>query len=377
MTTLARILLLIMLWAMETYGQSNLEFSGQVSAYGNYSPESELDMSFGARYIPELEYKIPLDSLHALTFMASVNVFGSTDFSPFYKSTWQGDFDPYRIWARYTGERYEIRLGLQKMDFGSATLLRPLQWFNQIDPRDPLGLTNGVYGALGRYYFPNNANIWVWGLYGNEKPRGYDAVGTYKKDPEFGGRFQYPVPKGELAISYHHRTADATNILDEPSLEKIPEDRIGLDGKWDVTVGLWFETSYIHKHKDLGSLTNQTLLTLGTDYTFGIGNGLNVVLEHLITSFNRQTLQFSNNTNITAMSFSYPLGLSDNLSMFPYYDWEGNNFSFFFNFMHQFKKLTGYVMAYYNPDSQTVVQENELVSVAPGPGFRLMLVYNH
>ncbi|MCG2459494.1 hypothetical protein K8352_01890 [Flavobacteriaceae bacterium F89] len=377
MTTLARILLILLLWAMETYGQSNLEFSGQASAFGNYSPDSELNMSLGARYIPQLEYKIPLDSLHALTFMVSVNIYGSTSFSPFYKNTVEGDFDPYRIWARYSGERYEIRLGLQKMDFGSATLLRPLQWFNQIDPRDPLGLTNGVYGALGRYYFPNNANIWIWGLYGNEKPRGYDAVGTYKKDVEVGGRFQYPVPKGELAISYHHRTADATNILNEPSLENIPEDRIGLDGKWDVTVGLWFETSYIHKHVDLGSLTNQTLITLGTDYTFGIGNGLNVVLEHMITSFNRESVKFSNNTNITAINISYPMGLSDNLSMLPYYDWEGNNFSFFLNYQHQFKKLTGYVMAYYNPDSQTVVQENELVNVAAGPGFRLMLVYNH
>src|SRR5690606_12317995 len=103
---LARKLLLILLWAMETYGQGNLEFSGQASAFGNYSPDSELDMSFGARYIPQLEYKIPLDSLHALTFMASVNIYGSTSFSPFYKSTWQGDFDPYRIWARYSGKQY-------------------------------------------------------------------------------------------------------------------------------------------------------------------------------------------------------------------------------------------------------------------------------
>ena len=28
-----------------------------------------------------------------------------------------------------------------------------------IDPRDPLQLTNGVWGLLGRYYFMNNANL--------------------------------------------------------------------------------------------------------------------------------------------------------------------------------------------------------------------------
>ena len=56
----------------------------------------------------------------------------------------------------------ENRLGLQKIDFGSALLIRPLQWFNQIDPRDPLRLTNGVYGILFRQYFNDNSNIWLW-----------------------------------------------------------------------------------------------------------------------------------------------------------------------------------------------------------------------
>merc|ERR1712127_1137306 len=103
--------------------------------------------------------------------------------------------------------QFELRVGLQKIDFGSASLLRPIQWFNQIDPRDPLQLTNGVYGVLGRYYFLNNANIWLWTLYGNEKTRGFDALETNKKVPEFGGRIQYPTKKGEIALSYHHRSA--------------------------------------------------------------------------------------------------------------------------------------------------------------------------
>ena len=36
--------------------------------------------------------------------------------------------------------------------------------------------TNGVNALLGRYYFNNNANIWLWGLYGNEDPRGFDIT---------------------------------------------------------------------------------------------------------------------------------------------------------------------------------------------------------
>ena len=110
-------------------------------------------------------------------------------------------------------------------------LLRPIQWFNQIDPRDPLQLTNGVYAALGRYYFLNNANIWLWVLYGNEKTRGFDVLESNWKIPEIGTRIQYPIPKGEIALSYHYRTANSINQSFLNPYEKIPEHRIGIDGK--------------------------------------------------------------------------------------------------------------------------------------------------
>lgn len=378
MITLAKIVIALLLVSLQAFGQDRLEFDGQFSAFGNYSPDNELDMFVGARYIPELDYAIPLDSSKTLDFQISANIFGTDSFSPFYKNTTNGDIDPYRIWARYKGKQFEIRLGLQKIDFGVATLLRPLQWFNQVDPRDPLGLTNGVYGALGRYYFLNNANIWVWGLYGNEKTRGFDAVQTYKNNPEFGGRVQYPVPKGELGLSFHHRTADSEGIFGVPSFEKIPENRIALDGKWDVEVGLWFEASYIHKTKDVGILTDQTLLNFGMDYTFGIGNGLNVVGEHLVIAYDEDAFQFAINTQLTALNMTYPVGLFNNLSTVLYQDWTTDSFTFFMNFEHQFKNLTGYVMAYYNPETQQGVQQNDLVNNSfAGPGFRLMLVYNH
>ena len=288
-----------------------------------------------------------------------------------------GNVQPYRLWTRYTGQQFEIRAGLQKIDFGSATLLRPLQWFNQIDPRDPLQLTNGVYGLLGRYYFLNNANIWLWSLYGNEETRGFDAVPTYSDVPEFGGRVQYPTPNGEIALSYHHRTANSEGVAGIPSFERIPENRFGLDGKWDVTIGVWLEASYVHKSKDVDDLTNQALLTLGADYTFGIGNGLNVVVEHLAGSFDREPFELANTSHISALSLSYPLGLWDNLTVFTYHNWPTDDTTFFLNYEHQFKKFIGYAMAFYNPATQTGIQQNELVNNFAGPGLRLMLVYNH
>lgn len=366
-----------LLISAHTRAQKNLEFEGQLSGFGNYSPDNKNNILIGARYIPQLDFTLPVDSVNKFDFEASANLYGSVSIFPFDSSAYDGNIRPYRLWARFTGRQYEIRFGLQKIDFGSATLLRPLQWFNQIDPRDPLKLTNGVYSALGRYYFLNNANIWLWLLYGNEKTRGFDAVQTNKTKPEYGGRIQYPVPRGEIAASYHHRTASTNNLLQVPSFDQIPEDRFALDGKWDVKIGLWFEATHVMKHKDIGILTNQSMLNVGTDYTFAIGNGLYVIAEHLFLANDHKAFEFRNTYNISATTLSYPLGISDNLSCILFYNWQAENISVFVNFQHQFRKITGYLMVYYNPESQQGIQENELLNTASGPGIRCMLVYNH
>lgn len=373
------IFLLILGWSSFVAAQQKVEFQGQLSMIGSYSPDNQLEGFLGGRYIPELSYLIPMDSMQTrfFDFEASANISGSTSFSLYDTANSDGHISPYRIWARYNAKQFELRVGLQKIDFGSATLLRPIQWFNQIDPRDPLQLTNGVYGVLGRYYFLNNANIWLWTLYGNEKTRGFDAVETNKKIPEFGGRFQYPTKRGEVAFSYHHRTANSTNLKFIPQIEKIPEHRFGLDGKWDLKVGLWFETAFIYKTKDLGFLTHQALFNLGTDYTFGIGNGVNVVLEHLMIALDDSFLGIENTSNITATSINYPLGFFDDISGVILYDWTAENFTVNINYHHQFEKFSAYLMAYYNPSTQSGIQQNDLVTQFSGPGVRVMVVYNH
>ena len=370
------LLILILLFGANLKGQQP-EFSGQASAIANFSPDATFAGLLGARYIPALNYSIQTDSSKTLDFEASANVSGSVFFDAD-SSISNGKISPYRLWARYSGKQFELRAGLQKIDFGSATILRPLQWFNQIDPRDPLQLTNGVYGLLGRYYFLNNANIWVWGLYGNEKTRGLDAVETNGKHPEFGGRVQLPVPKGELGFSYHRRTADATNIFRLPGYDEIPENRFALDGKWDVKAGLWFEASYIRKHEYVNLLTHQSLLNIGTDYTFGIGNGLNVIVEHLFFSYDETAFALDNTANITAATMGYPLGFYDNLRGVFYYNWESEGYAVFLNYAHQFKKITAYVFAFYNSGAgQEGIRQNEFVNNFSGPGIQVMAVYNH
>lgn len=359
------------------YSQSNFEFKGQLSAIGNYSPQNTMSLLLGTRYIPQINYKISLDSVRKIDFEASAFLSGSTFSHPFDSTHFASSVQPYRLWARYSSKQFELRIGLQKIDFGSATLLRPIQWFNQIDPRDPLKLTNGVYGVLGRYYFINNANAWLWVLYGNQKARGFDVVETNKHTPEIGGRLQYPTPKGEIALSFHHRTANSENLSYLPSFNKIPENRIGLDAKWNLKIGLWFEAVYVHKSKNIDLMTNQTLLNMGADYTFGVGNGINIMAEHLLASFDKKPFAFGKTINVSAITLSYPLGIFDRLSTIFYYTWATSDLTLFLNYEHQFKNFSTYFMPYYNPPSQLGILQNNLINQFSGYGIRCMLVYNH
>ena len=357
--------------------QSTLEFDGQLSFISSYSPRESLEGFLGARYIPELNYNHQVDSSFQIDLEISLNMSAVINFHNFQEGMSDVNISPYRLWARYSADQFELRAGLQKIEFGSASILRPLQWFNQIDPRDPLQLTNGVYGLLGRYYFLNNANVWVWGLYGNERTRGFDFIPTNKWTPEFGGRIQYPVPKGEVGLTYHHRTADSRSLAFVPSFEKIPENRVGIDGKWDLGVGLWFEATHVFKEKELGTFKNQSSFNIGLDYTFGLGNGLSFIAEHMMLGSDEKAFEIQDPIHFTAMTMAYPIGFFDNLSTVVFYSWNTKDLTFFLNYQHSFSKFDAYLMAYYNPETSQGVQQNDLVYSFSGPGIRLMFVYNH
>jgi len=367
----------VVLFSFEGLGQDSLDIRGQLSGFVNFIPDNDLNFMLSGRYLPEVNYAIKFKNEQQLDFEAAANIYGNVMFHPFDTSFTDGGIKPYRLWVRYTGKQFEIRLGLQKINFGSATMLRPLQWFDDIDPRDPLQFSNGVYGILGRYYFLNNANIWLWALYGNKNPRGFELIKNNKKMPEFGGRIQLPVPKGELALSYHHRTADSRDLTDLTAYEKIPEDKIGLDGKWDISIGLWFEASYVRKAKNIDIFTNQTMVNLGADYTIGMGNGLNVSMEHLIMSMDESPFRFTNMFQVTSAMFTYPVGLFDRLSCYLYYLWDTNDFSFLLNLEHNFNKFIGYFMAYYSPKTKQNIFANRYTQSFSGPGIMIMFVFNH
>ena len=355
-----------------------LQFHGQWSGWTQYNFSRPDQIGLGTRYIPEFQYEQQLSNDQQIHFDASANLLGSSNILFFDKNDFSHSLKPYRFWIRYTTEHLEVRLGLQKINFGSASILRPLMWFDKVDARDPLRLSNGVYGALMRYYFKNNANLWLWGLYGNKKTKGWEIIPGNSKIPEFGGRFQWPLSNGELAFNYHHRTADSRQLtLPVASFEKIDENRYGFDIKLDLGIGWWFEGTWVNKNKPLGSFTNQEMINMGIDYTFGMGNGLHTSMEHLLTSYDKNAFAFESPVHFTAFMASYPIGIIDNLQTIFYYDWTHQSFYRFINWYRQYNRITLYVMAYWNPEDYQFIYQPESGQLFAGKGIQIMIVYNH
>jgi hypothetical protein len=309
---------------------------------------------------------------------SSVNIHSNTSLHPFDTVRTDGKFKLYRFWTRFSTRQLEIRLGLQKINFGSASLIRPLMWFDQLDARDPLGLTDGVWAFLGRYYFLNNNNIWFWVLYGNKNPMGWELIKVNKKYPEIGGRVQVPIPTGEAGLSYHYRVADSRKALSGiRPVSKIPEHRIGIDTRWDLLAGCWFEASWTFKERDLDEFTNQEILNAGMDYTFNLGSGLYMVLEHIYFSYDTRPFDFDNTLSFSVMSLSYPFGIFDNLSSIVYYDWKNIQIYNILNWQRQYDTFTFHLLGFWNPETNQLHSQRGAQNMYSGKGIQFMLVFNH
>ena len=350
--------------------ETDLSYKGQVSGWENINPGNAFPSNTGLRYIPQFNYEMNMPGEGMIDFEGSANIFGSMGLDPFEATQFDGKLKPYRLWARFSTRQLELRAGLQKINFGSASLLRPLMWFDQVDARDPLKLTDGVWGLLGRYYFLNNANVWLWGLLGNDNRKGWEILPSKKDIPEFGGRLQLPVPRGEAAFTFHRRTA-------EINMDAIPENRYGFDTKLDLVVGFWLEGAWINKRKNTGHYTNQEIFNAGVDYTFGLGNGLNVVYEQLMASYDEKPFEMKDPLSFSMLKVSYPIGLFDDLSLIFYYDWNNHSAYNFINWQKQFNKISLFVMGYVNPADYSIPTQGTGENIFAGSGVQVMIVFNH
>src|ERR1035437_651141 len=358
---------------------STFIFKGQIDGYAGINFANPIQSQTGARFLPTLSIGKNLKNNLKFDSELSFDSYLDYHFTGSNNDESDAKIKPYRLWIRLSTERFELRAGLQKINFGSASTLRPLMWFDHIDSRDPLQLTDGVYGLLGRYYFQNNANAWLWVLWGNDKTKGWETIPTVRKDPELGGRMQFPVPKGEVAVSYNHRTADLAGVLNPSEIHgaaSYPEDKIGLDGKWDIGPGVWAEYSLTHSKPDSAYFPPWTkLFTLGIDYTFGLGNGLYAASEFFRYSSAGEIFNSGINQTFSSLTVNYPIGINK-IGSIIYYNWTDKSWYRFINLQRQSDNWTYYLFLFWNPEKFTIYNNISGNNMFSGTGIQFMAVFN-
>jgi len=351
------------------------ELKQQFSAWFSLNDEKPSTPRLGLRWQPSLSLEKALGAGWRLDSEFSLDASAAASAADWKAPDVTGRIKPYRMWLRLSHSRFEARLGLQKLNFGSATVFRPLMWFDALDPRDPLQITDGVYGLLLRYYFRSNANVWLWGLYGNPDTKGWETRPTAAGTLEFGGRFQAPLLSGEAGLTFHQRRLDPTGA---DAAQGLAEKRFALDGKWDLGIGLWLEASIIHQDDPVTVFPWQRALALGVDYTFKLGNGLYLLVEHYFSQAGTTLTSGSeNDISLSAIVTRYPLGLLDSLGAMVYFDWRQSQSYNFISWQRTYDHWQFHAMLFWNPRSDPVAGAgwagNNLYS---GRGFLLMAVWN-
>lgn len=352
------VLILIYYARLFSADKFSYDYSGEISLQsGGYSLTDSPDYYAGLRVLPFFQSLLDVSKNSYINFDISVNVFSS------YIEDWDNKLKLYRLSLTYQSLQTEVKVGLQKITFGPAKYLRSLMWFDRINPTDPMQITQGVYGALLRYYTMNNTNIWIWGLYGNDELKGLEQIKTDPKKPEFGGRLQLLLPKGEVAVSYHNRKL--TNYFRDR------EQRLALDGYFDLGIGLWFESAI----SLMDNSVNSVMSTLGIDYTFGIGNGLNVIAEYMPIRYSPNNYFVDPEEQLFALSFSYPLNIMDQLLYMCYYSETRDKLFHYLRYQRTYDKYSINFALFYYPEIGYDVFTGRQTNIA-GLGAQVMAIYN-
>jgi hypothetical protein len=358
------------------------DFQGQASLLGNgRSRDGKRDYGMQVRYIPQVTLLQKAGDYTFLDLEASLDVLlrtGTEDEAD------TSGVDLYRLKLRFATPHSETRLGLQQLNFGPAYLLRPLRWFDMLDPRDPLGITDGVRALSFRYVTPRNASFWLWGLYGNDRVKGYETLATPDNEVEFGGRIQLPVSSGEMGLTFHRRTVTSPTpaggdfaAVPVPAAENFPEYRYAIDSRWDVEIGLWIEAAFTQQKSEFVPFEWQQMITLGGDYTLPVGNGPHILLEHMAVDTADRMLGWDRDAHVSGFMIGYPLGLMDRLSAIGFYSWEDEEYSQYLSWDRTWDLFTFHASGFRYPDGGGSFLPGGTGSYPGGYGAQVVLIFNH
>ncbi len=369
--------LLLLALAARADGQAvSWRFSGQAwasGAYGSDPAPAYEPYEGGIGYIPTLTALLPLGPRLQAELLWSVEASGAGRLSADGRimRTWNGGRH-YRLWLSTSGERWELRLGRQKIAFGPGQLLRPLAWFDNLDLRDPTGQTRGVDGLRGRLFPSANLTLWGWLLARQEK-------GATDYSP--GGRVELQLPWADIGFSFHRRSSgNLAGGGQIPTRLSGPETRLGFDLRSDKIIGFWVEGLLARGAEVAGSPDRSTQLMAGFDYTLPWGHGVLVMAEHLLVNQESTDGSIDNRVQMTALIASVPFGLLDRLMAVVQYSHELDLSFQFFLWQRTYDRWSINTIVFANPSRSDLgpLGGGESGSRAGlGTGVQLLLVYHH
>ncbi|MDP6755288.1 MAG: hypothetical protein QF769_04140 [Candidatus Marinimicrobia bacterium] len=268
----------------------------------------------------------------------------------------------HRYWVRYSSEKLEARLGLQKIVFGPSYVLRSLSWFDTIDLRDPTGQTDGVEAIRLRLFPSNSLSLWSW------------AINNDQDTLSYGSRVELSNSAGEWGLTYHQ---DPSKSLQPIGQIGIPvsgsHNRLAIDYRYDGFIGFWNESALISSDR-----SEIIMATVGADYTLPIASGILVMAEYMSISNKIDSDELTQ--SYTALMASMPLGMVHQLMFISQFDLEENHSYNYLRWSSTYDHYSLNFILSISPKRTDYNIPNELLSnslAGFGTGLQFMFIYNH
>ena len=268
----------------------------------------------------------------------------------------------HRLWVRYSSDKIEARLGLQKIVFGPTQILRPLSWFDTFDLKDPTGQTDGVEAFRLRWFPSNNIAVWSW-LINND----LDTL-------SFGGRAEVTSAIGEFGFTYHQDPSQSIQPIGQVGIPVYKShNRIAVDYRFDGFIGLWNESVLVTSDK-----SKIRLITIGADYTIPVANGVLLMAESMYISNEYNNTQ--SDQNFSVFLASLPIGMVHQVMYISQVDWKEDKTYQYLRWSSTYDAYSLNMIISVNPKrNQYNIPANSLSKSLSGfgTGIQFMFVYNH
>jgi hypothetical protein len=268
----------------------------------------------------------------------------------------------HRYWVRYSSEKLEARLGLQKIVFGPSFVLRSLSWFDTIDLRDPTGQTDGVEAFRLRWFPSNSLSLWSW------------VINNDQDTLSYGSRAEVSNSAGEWGLTYHQDPSKSLQMFGQDNISDFgSHNRLAVDYRYDGFIGFWNESALIKSNR-----SDIIMATVGADYTLPIANGILVMAEYMSIS-NKIDLEESSQSYAAFMA-SMPLGMVHQLMFISQFDLEEDRS---YNYLRWSSAYDHYSLNFILSISPKRTDYNIPEEFLPkslagfGTGLQFMFIYNH